>query len=547
MILTGLLYIRLGLYAAIIPVATEPPGELAREDIPQFIFVTFDDALNPDIYEMIGRISQHQHADGSPIGFTFFISNNYTDYYLVHKLHAAGHEIATHTITHTTGGGTDFLTWVREIEGCREALYRLAGIPLADIRGFRAPFLAYSASTYEALNALGFDYSSSVSEPLGHFSLSPAEMIWPYTLHDGLQQTLWTGTGPSSSLPDLMEVPMWLLYESDGSRHLKEMDPAGSRESLVQLFKDNLLERYNGNRVPVGIWLHAAPWLGNPTAPQQEHVDALNEFLAWALQKPDVWVVGMSKVVDWMRNPLPADQAAAAGMLSPSTYEPVPESETLNNSFATGTFKSVGNKALNYPKPNNVFQRELTRKTQVHSVELEIVTTAIWSPNSRPTGFQGEIHIRNNSEQVIEDWSVIWTPGAFEVSSMWGDTNMEALPNGRIRIQPNWKGPIIPVDGQLVATFGASGDPDQLGSLEGNFTGTLTELPPFHASLQRRADGELYFRWDRDAPIYHLQQTTDLLNGPWVTIKTVYGRTELRMPKADTSAPTAFYRIQTEQ
>lgn len=77
---TGLLCAWLDLCAATIPVATDPPGDLAREDVPQFIFVTFDDAVNPDIYEMIGRISQHQHADGSPVGFTFFVSNNYTDY-----------------------------------------------------------------------------------------------------------------------------------------------------------------------------------------------------------------------------------------------------------------------------------------------------------------------------------------------------------------------------------------------------------------------------------------------------------------------------------
>ena len=212
-----------GLAVEIIPVATTPPGGLDPEEAPQFIFVTFDDAVNPDIFEMVGQISHHRHADGSPVGFTFFVSTNYTDYYLVHQLHAAGHEIAVHTITHTTGGETDFLTWVREIEGCHEALYRYAGIPLDEIRGFRAPFLAYNAATYEALGALGFDYSSSVSEPLGVHSVSPSEMIWPYTLHEGLQQTLWTGTGPSSSLPELMEVPMWLLFEEDGTRHPEEM------------------------------------------------------------------------------------------------------------------------------------------------------------------------------------------------------------------------------------------------------------------------------------------------------------------------------------
>ncbi len=546
----GLLGIGLSLAAEIIPVATHAPGNLAREDIPQFIFVTFDDAVNPDIYAMVGQISQHQHADGSPVGFTFFVSTDYTDYYLVHQLHAAGHEIATHTITHTTGPATDFITWVREIEGCREALHRLAGIPLAEIRGFRAPFLAYNAATYEALYALGFDYSTSVSEPLGKFSLSPAEMIWPYTLHEGLQQTLWTGTGPASSLPELMEVPMWLLYERDGSRHPEEMDPVGTRASLVQLFKDNFLHRYEGNRVPLALWLHAATWLGSPAAPQQDNVDALNEFLAWALQKPNVWVVGISKAVNWMRHPLPAGEAAASGMLNPDTYPPVPASAAISNAFSKGHFRSVGNRALHYPAPATVFDRVQQRQQQVAGVELEIVATDIWSPGSRPTGFQGQIRIRNNSEQTVEDWSVFWTPGAFEISGMWGDFGMEALPDGRILLQKHsWNGAPheIPAGGLLTASFGAIGDPDALGSLDGSFSATVSKPPPFQAALSTAATGELHFRWDRNAPIYHLQQTTDLLNGPWETIQTVYGRTELRMPIPEHPHHSVFYRIQAEQ
>lgn len=526
----------------VIPVSTQAPGNLPREDIPQFIFVTFDDAVNPDIYEMIGRISSHRHADGSPVGFTFFVSTDWTDYYLVHKLHAAGHEIAAHTITHTTGNATDFLTWVREIEGCREALHRLAGVPLEQIRGFRAPYLAYNAATYEALHALGFDYSTSVSEPLGKFSISPAEMIWPYTLHDGLQQILWTGTGPSVSLPDLMEIPMWLLYERDGRAHAKEMDPAGTREQLVQLFKDNFTHRYEGNRVPLGLWLHAAPWLGSPAAPQQGNVDAINEFLQWALQKPNVWVVGMSTIVGWMRNPLPADQAAAAGMLSPRVYEPVPENEVVTRYFARGAVRSVGNPALQYPEPGSVFKRAQQRKVEVSGVEVEVVITNVWSP-SLPSGFQGEIRIRNHSGRAIEHWELHWTPGNFTVSGMWGDADKEDLPDGTFRIHHGWRQPTIAPGAVLTATFGGSGYPDNPGTLRATFTATVTESPRFNAALRYSEQGGLQLRWDRAAPIYHLQRAADPVQGPWETIRTLYGRTEAIVPQPSSGEPAVFFRI----
>ncbi|MCD8482917.1 MAG: polysaccharide deacetylase family protein [Verrucomicrobia bacterium] len=386
--IVGMLGIAVPQIGAIIPVSTQAPGGLEREEIPQFIFVTFDDAVNPDIYEMIGRISHHRHADGSPVGFTFFVSTDWTDFYLVHRLHAAGHEIATHTITHTTGRGTDFLTWVREIEGCREVLHRYADVPLSEIRGFRAPYLAYNGATYEALHALGFDYSTSVSEPLGMFSVSPAEMIWPYTLHDGLQQMQWTGTGPTVSLPNLMEIPMWLLYEADGTRHPREMDPTGTKESLVALFKENFMQRYNGNRVPLGLWLHAVPWLGSPSAPVQANVDAMNEFLEWALQKPNVWVVGMSTLVDWMRNPLPASEASASGMLSPKVYEPLPATAAMSQSFPKGTVRFINNRPLHYPEPHNAFKRLQVKQAEISGVDVTLEITNIWSP-SRPTGFQG--------------------------------------------------------------------------------------------------------------------------------------------------------------
>ena len=101
--------------ANVVPVSTSPPSGLAPAETPQMILITFDDAVNAAIFSDILTISAHQNPDGSPAAFTFFISTDHTDYWLVHRLHAAGHEIAVHTITHSTGDSTTFDTWVREI------------------------------------------------------------------------------------------------------------------------------------------------------------------------------------------------------------------------------------------------------------------------------------------------------------------------------------------------------------------------------------------------------------------------------------------------
>ena len=124
----------------IVPVSTTPPGGVDPQNVPQMILVTFDDAVNPDVYERINLIRGHTNPDGSPVAFTFFVSNHYTNYWQLHELHSDGHEIAVHTVTHSTGTGTTYERWVEEMVACREAISRLAGIPLDQLRGFRAPY-----------------------------------------------------------------------------------------------------------------------------------------------------------------------------------------------------------------------------------------------------------------------------------------------------------------------------------------------------------------------------------------------------------------------
>ncbi len=274
-----------------VDVSTDPPGGLEPEEVPQMILITFDDAVHQPVVDLLALINEHENPDGSSAPFTFFVSTDFSDYYLIHRLHRAGHEIAVHTMTHSTGTSTGFDTWIREIEGCREALSRYADIPREEIRGFRAPFLAHNGAMYEALDALGFSWSSSVLEQPGLHSPDPAHFIWPYTLHDGLKQFEWQGTGSEKSLPGLMEVPMWVLAE--GTSYY-DMDPGASGETLFQLLKQNFQTRYNGNRTPLGIWLHAATWLNEGTA------QGLNNFLAWALEQPDTWVVTGSMLERWV-------------------------------------------------------------------------------------------------------------------------------------------------------------------------------------------------------------------------------------------------------
>lgn len=74
-------------------------GGLDLADVPQFVMLTFDDAvtaLNSDFY--LG-FKDMKNPNQCRITMTFFLSHLYTDYTMVNELHRLGHEIALHSVT----------------------------------------------------------------------------------------------------------------------------------------------------------------------------------------------------------------------------------------------------------------------------------------------------------------------------------------------------------------------------------------------------------------------------------------------------------------
>ena len=57
-------------------------------------------------------------------------------------MYADGHEIASHTVTHSFGTNFNEEKWANEVVGEAELLVKFGGVNPADIKGMRAPFLA---------------------------------------------------------------------------------------------------------------------------------------------------------------------------------------------------------------------------------------------------------------------------------------------------------------------------------------------------------------------------------------------------------------------
>ncbi|CAN8025922.1 unnamed protein product [Ixodes persulcatus] len=78
--------------------STKPPVE----DMPQFVMLTFDDAVtreNMKFYrELLENPKRKNKASGCRIAATFFASGDYLDYPSVNELYRMGNEIALHSI-----------------------------------------------------------------------------------------------------------------------------------------------------------------------------------------------------------------------------------------------------------------------------------------------------------------------------------------------------------------------------------------------------------------------------------------------------------------
>lgn len=76
-------------------------GGLLADDIPQLVLLTFDDAVNdlnnPLYTELFDN--DRKNPNGCPISATFYVSHEWTDYSQVQNLYAAGHEMASHTVS----------------------------------------------------------------------------------------------------------------------------------------------------------------------------------------------------------------------------------------------------------------------------------------------------------------------------------------------------------------------------------------------------------------------------------------------------------------
>ncbi|XP_054156547.1 chitin deacetylase 8-like [Oppia nitens] len=288
------------------------------DDIPQFIIMSFDEAVREESADIYDRILNYTNPNGCPIEATFFVSHVDTNYKRVHELYRRGHEISTHSITKTVLGGQehwknlDVDGWRAEFGGMKKILSKYADIPISAIVGARAPELQTAGNvTFTALKQEGFLYDSS--QPSRAYSAHP---LFPYTLDFGFQADcqIQPCLKPDQIYPGFWSAPMndWvtklpigdnktidvpcaevgscILYDENGT-YIQNPTP----EEFLAVFEDNFNRFYTTNRAPFPLFLRDA-WLTY----DEKRIDALIEFIDRVTKNKNVYFVSISEVIDWM-------------------------------------------------------------------------------------------------------------------------------------------------------------------------------------------------------------------------------------------------------
>jgi len=302
------------------------PGNIPVAETPQFVMITFDDAvtfLNNEYYQK--AFPDRSNPDGCPVAATYYISHEYTDYSLVHKLYRQGHEIALHSISHVTN--TDYWKKIsvsdltQEFVGQKILTSHFAKIPYDDLQGIRLPFLQMNGdNSFQMLNTERIGYDSS-------WPSQKAPGLWPYTLDTTSTQDCVIGPCPTNSWNGTWVQPM-LSWKDPRNIYCSMVDMClglpTDVDGLVEFMVENFNRNYKTNKAPFGLFVHSAWFMVG-----ENHFNAFLKFIDYLQGLPDVYMVGVSDVLKWVKNPVSISKmnnSAWSNCRKPTTSDCIPKS-----------------------------------------------------------------------------------------------------------------------------------------------------------------------------------------------------------------------------
>ncbi|XP_057376047.1 chitin deacetylase 8-like [Daphnia carinata] len=291
--------------------STMPPLGLKPEEIPQMVFLTFDDAVADVMYSTYQKIFHNRtNPNGCNIVMTFYVTHEGTNYRLVNELYNRGNEMASHTVSHKmnyhywTNTSVEF--WQREAGYQRYFLHTYGNIPLNKIQGFRAPFLQTGGdATQSALRRLGMTFDSSYTTIQ---LMDPP--IWPFTMDYGLTHECIIPSCSKDKHPGFWTIPMIEFRNGENGALCKMADtcfppyltrPHFANQTTKEVFDYFMFnfKRFNKTRAPFSINQHMYWFL----LENQAILEGFLQFLDYLASLDYVYIVPISKGIEWLKNP----------------------------------------------------------------------------------------------------------------------------------------------------------------------------------------------------------------------------------------------------
>jgi len=281
---------------------------------PQFVAIAFDNCTELERWQELSDFAAEMNRDADRVHFTFFVSGiNFIpdaermsyrgprqrpgasminfggtadavrariEY--ANELHRRGHEIASHAVGHFNGATWSAADWAAEFDPYNDVLRRIA-FPVANVVGFRAPYLATSPGLYPVLKERGFRYDASRTAEAGEWP-KQIDGVWRFNLV-GLRLR---GSGKSVLSMDYNFFVAHSRAVNDPQRQ------ASYRDQMLETYLEYLKTNYSGNRAPLHIGHHFANYQGGA------YRQALISFARTVCRLPEVRCVTYSKLADFM-------------------------------------------------------------------------------------------------------------------------------------------------------------------------------------------------------------------------------------------------------
>ncbi len=277
-----------------------------------------------------------------------------------------GHEIGLHSHNHKHGDKFNTSQWEYEIQKTIDNLTKPfdpkekisnpdnkkgIGIPRETLISWRTPHLEFNNNTFVALKNENIFYDCSMEEGWQE-DQDGTNYLWPYTLDNASPGNeilvTWNAKAPIGSHPGIWEIPVYTLIIPPDDKCMEYGAEPGLRKKLHDLrpffdeidgkivgfdynlwviFKMTKAEflaslkytldlRLKGNRAPFTFGAHTDYYSSKYysdkgskndeiLANTKERQEAFEEFIDYALSKPEVRIVSGQQFLNWMRNPVP--------------------------------------------------------------------------------------------------------------------------------------------------------------------------------------------------------------------------------------------------